>query len=328
MQLGSGFMAAAALYPVTKLGVAELLAEGPKPISKIAQDTGANEDGLYRVMRALSSIGVFAEISPRTFGLTPAASLLRADVAGNMRDLILWMTNHFHLNSWGGMMHSVLTGQPAVEKLYGKHCFDIFRDFPEVDVEFNNAMTNISAMTIPAILEGYDFSGIGTLVDIAGGHGLLISQILKHNPDMKGILFDVPHVIEGAKSRIARLGLESRLQTATGDFFQSIPVGGDAYMMQHIIHDWDDAKAHTILKNIRKALEGRKNGKLLIFDALISDGNGSDFSKWMDLEMMLMPGGRERTENEFRSLLEGAGFKLNRIIPIPSMVSILEAVPV
>src|SRR3954469_8401282 len=161
MQMCSGYMISAALYPVTKLGIAELVADGPKTISELAREPGAHEDGLYRVLRALGCVGLFAEVSPRTFALTPASNLLRSDVAGNMHDLVMWMTNEFHFRTWGDMMHSVLTGRPSVEKVYGKVCFEAFQDLPETNVEFNNAMTNISAMTIPTVLEHYDFSGIG-----------------------------------------------------------------------------------------------------------------------------------------------------------------------
>jgi O-methyltransferase domain len=327
MQLSTGYMIAAALYPITKLQIAELLADGPQPISKLAQSTGANEDGLYRVMRALANVGVFSEVSPRTFALSPAASPLRCDVAGSMRDLVLWMTNDFHFRVWGQMMHSVMTGKPSVEAVYGKPVFDLFPELPETNVEFNNAMTNISATTIPVILEHYDFSGIGTLVDVAGGHGLLISQILKHYPEMNGVLIDLPHVLEGAKKRIERLGLSQRLQTQPCNFFDSVPACGDVYVMQHIIHDWDDEKSLTILKNTRKALDGKKNGKLIILDSLINTDGGMDFAKWKDLEMLTLPGGRERTEEEFRMLLNQSGFKLTRTIPLPAMVSIVEAVP-
>ena len=328
MQMGTGFMVSAALYPAAKLGIAELLADGPQPVSELASQTGANEDALYRVLRALASVGIFAEVSPRTFGLTPPANLLRSDVTGNMRALVLWMTNEFHFKVWGQMMHSVLTGNPAVENVYGKACFEVFSDMPETDVEFNNAMTNISAKTIPVVLEAYDFSGIETLVDVGGGHGFLISQILKHYPNMQGLLFDMPHVIEGANARIQRLGLTSRLQTCPCDFFESIPAGGDAYIMQHIIHDWDDAKCHIILKNIHKALAGKKNGKLIILESIVKADSEPDFCKWLDLEMLTMPGGKERTEEEFRALLQHCGFKLTRAIPLKGMVSIVEAVPV
>ena len=328
MQMSTGFMVSSALYPVTKLGIADLVAEAPQPVSKLAETTGANEDALYRVLRALSSIGIFAEVSPRTFGLTPIANLLRSDVNGNLRELVLWVTNEFHFKVWGQLTHSVLTGQPSVEKVYGKACFELFPELPETNVEFNNAMTNISATTVPVVLENYDFSGIDTLADVGGGHGFLISQILKHYPNMQGTLLDMPHVIEGANARIERLGLTSRLQTCPCNFFESIPPGGDAYIMQHIIHDWNDAKCHIILTNIHKALAGKKNGKLIILDSIVKAGSAPDFCKWLDLEMLTMPGGKERTEEEFRVLLQQAGFKLTRSIPLQGMVGIIEAVPV
>jgi hypothetical protein len=328
MQMCSGYMISAALYPVTRLGIAERLADGPQTVAKLASDTGADEDSLYRVLRALANVGVFAEPSPRTFALTPASNLLRSDVAGNMRDLVAWMTNELHFKTWGDMLHTVMTGRPSVEKVYGKPCFEAFQDLPETNVEFNNAMTNISAMTIPVVLEAYDFSGVKTLVDVGGGHGLLISQILKQYPDMKGCIFDMQHVIEGAKQRSERLGLEDRLEPVPGNFFESVCDSGDAYIMQHIIHDWTDEQCCTILKNVRKALDGKPNGKLIILDSIVNTDGGFDFTKWKDLEMLLLPGGRERTEEEFRALLERTGFKITRTIPLPSMVSIIEAVPV
>jgi hypothetical protein len=327
MTMCTGYMIAAALYPVTKLGIAELLADGPLSIQELASKTGANEDALYRVMRALANVGVFTEVAPRSFGLSPAAHVLRSDVPGSMRDLVLWMTNEFHFKTWGDMTHSVMTGKPSVEKVYGKTCFDVFPHLPETNVEFNNAMTNISAMTIPVVLESYDFSGINTLFDIGGGHGFLISQILKHYPDMKGCIFDIPHVIQGAKERCERLGLQDRLETIPGNFFESVCDSGDAYIMQHIIHDWTDEQCCTILKNVRKAMDGKPNAKLIILDSIVNTDGGFDFTKWKDLEMLILPGGRERTAQEFRSLLDQTGFKLVRTIPLPSMVSILEAVP-
>jgi hypothetical protein len=328
MQMCSGYMITAALYPVTRLGIPDLLAEGPQTIGALAAATGANEDALYRVMRALGNVGAFAENPVRTFSLSPVSNLLRNDVQGSMRDLVVWMSNEFHFRTWGDMMHTIMTGRPSVEKVYGKVCFEAFQDLPETNTEFNNAMTNISAMTIPVVLEHYDFSGISTLVDVGGGHGLLISQILKHYPDLKGCVFDLEHVLEGAQERCKRLGLDSRLTTVGGNFFESVCNSGDAYIMQHILHDWTDERCHTILKNVRKAIDGKPNAKLIILDSVVTTDGAFDFTKWKDLEMLLLPGGRERTEEEFRSLLGNAGFRLTRTIPLPSMVSLLEAHPI
>jgi hypothetical protein len=324
-QIATGYMVSAALYPVTKLGIADLLAQGPRSVADLAQTTSADEDALYRVLRALASVGIFTESKPRTFSLTPMSDLLRSDVPNSFRELALWMTNEFHFKVWGQLVHSVMTGQPSVEKVYGKPAFQLFPELPEVDDEFNNAMTNISAKTIPGILAAYDFSGIETLVDIAGGYGYLLANILRQYPSLKGILFDQEHVIAGARQHVATNGLESRLQTISGDFFEAVPKGGDAYMMQHIIHDWDDAKCGLILGNVRRVLQGKPNGKLLILDSIINADGSADFAKWMDLEMLTMPGGKERTLEEFRLLLQKSGFQITSVHPTPSWVNVIEA---
>jgi hypothetical protein len=328
MQMTSGYMVSAALYVVTKLSIAESLASGPKPISTLARDSGMQQDGLYRLMRALASVGMFAESQPRIFALTPFSDLLRADAPGSMRNLVLWMTNKLHFDVWSEMMHSVKTGQPAIEHVHQKPCFEVFAPELEHTVEFNNAMTNISQMTIPAVLNSYDFSGIKTLVDVGAGHGYLLCEIAKKYPELKGLIFDLEQVLDGSRKRIQENALSDRLSCCAGNFFESIPSDGDAYIMQHIIHDWTDDRALTILKNVHRALDGKKNGKLLVLDSVIKDNSSGDFNTWKDLEMLLMPGGRERTEAEFRELLGKAGFKLTRVIATPAMVAVIEAIPV
>ena len=328
MQFSSGYMVSAALYVVAKLSIAESLADGPKPISALASGTGMKEDPLYRIMRALASVGMFAEPQPRTFALTPVSDLLRADAPGSLRNMVLWMTNKLHFDVWGEMLHSVKTGQPAIEHVHQKPCFEVFAPELEHTVEFNNAMTNISQMTIPAVLGSYDFSGINTLVDVGGGHGYLLCEIVKKHPGLKGVVFDMEQVLDGTRKRIGENRLSGRVSCCAGNFFEDVPADGDAYIMQHIIHDWADDQALTILKNVHRSLAGKKNGKLLILDSVIKDNSVGDFNTWKDLEMLLMPGGRERTEAEFRELLGKAGFKVTRVIPTPAMVAVIEAVPV
>jgi hypothetical protein len=328
MQMGSGYMISACLYTATKLGIADLLGSGPQSVTTLSARTHANEDALYRVLRALASVGVFAESERRTFSLTPVSEKLRIGVPGSVREMVIWMANQFHFQVWGDMFYAVTTGKNATEHMYGKPVFECFAPGCEVATEFNDAMTNISSSTVPAVLEHYSFSGIKTLVDIGCGHGYLLCEILSRYPQMKGILFDMEHVVAGAQRNISRCDLGDRAQVKHGTFFEAVPKGGDAYIMQHIIHDWDDEKAITILKNTRAALEGVVDGKLLILDAVIGPGNGPDFKKFLDLEMLLMPGGRERTEAEFRELLARAGFKVTRIVPTPSMVAVIEAVVV
>jgi len=203
--------------------------------------------------------------------------------------------------------------------------FEHFARNPELSKVFNDAMTGFSSVIIPALVESYDFSGIRTLADIAGGHGAVLTAILEKHPGMTGILFDVDHVIAGARPKIEVQGLAGRVSTASGDFFEAVPPGADAYVMKHILHDWDDEKAALILSNIRKVLP--KDGRVIVIEAVIPPGNEPGLGKILDLEMLVMPGGRERTEEEFRALFERAGFTLTRLIPTASPLSILEAKP-
>ncbi|MGH8459550.1 MAG: methyltransferase, partial [Nevskiales bacterium] len=210
------------------------------------------------------------------------------------------------------------------DRVLGKPIFDYFPTDREESEIFNAAMISMTAMVIPATLEAYDFSGIGTLVDVAGGHGSVLTGILEKHPQMRGILFDLEHVVAGAKPRLERLGLAGRVQLASGDFFQSVPAGGDAFVMKHIIHDWDDARALTILQNCRKA---SPKAKVILLEAVLPSGNDPHFGKLLDLEMLTLPGGRERTEDEFRSLFAKAGYRLARVVPTKSPLSVVEAAP-
>jgi O-methyltransferase domain/Dimerisation domain len=326
MQMSSGYMISASMYVVAKLQIADHLAKGPRSVAELAQETHTNEDALYRVLRALSSVGIFEAQSDRKFALNANSHFMRAEVPGSLRDMVLWMTNKLHFDTWGEMMHSVQTGQSAIEHVFKKPCFEVFEPGVEHTVEFNNAMTNFSQANIPAVLAAYDFSGIDTLVDIGGGHGYLLCEIVKKYPAMKGIVFDMEQVVSGARVRIHQDGLHGRVSCHAGSFFESVPAG-DAYIMQHIIHDWNDEKALTILKNVRHALGSQKNGKLLVLDSVIHHDCKGEFTPWLDLEMLLMPGGRERTEAEFRSLFAHAGFKLTRVIQTPGPATIIEGVP-
>ncbi len=325
LQLGTGFIFTAALQPIVRLNIADLLADGPMSVSELARRTESNADALYRVLRLLASVGVFAESPGKVFALTPMSELLRAGVPGSLRDMVAWMGNRFHFRVWSEMAHSIQTGQPAVEKVTGKSAFEAIFGDPEVAYDFNMAMTCFSRQIAPAVLEAYDFSGIGTLMDVAGGHGAILCEVLSRYPAMKGILFDVPNVIEEANCHICSLKMDHRCQTIAGDFFEQIPAGADAYYMQHIIHDWDDERSLKILGNCRRALEGRPNGRLIIVDSVVPENSQPHPSKWLDLEMLLMPGGRERTESEWRTLFAKGGFEITRIVPLRAAESVIEA---
>ena len=322
MQLSTGYIMSTALHAAVRLKLPDLIGDRHVPVQSLARETRANEDALYRVMRLLASVGVFEEHAPREFGNTAASSMLRSDVPGSMHPMALWMADPTHLRIYADAIHSVMTGQPAVEKTFGMPVFEYFPRNPELSEIFNDAMTAFSGMVIPAVLETYDFSDIGTLVDVAGGHGAVLTAILQKHPGMQGVLFDLEHVIAGAGARIAQLGLTDRCRTVTGNFFEAVPEG-DAYVMKHIIHDWDDERALAILRNIRKAMH--RGGRVILIDSVVLPGNQPDFAKIIDLEMLLLPGGRERTEAEFRALFAAAGLEMTRIVPTRSPLSVIEA---
>lgn len=325
MQFACGFMASRALSIVAELRIADLLANGPKPVAELAKATKTNEDALYRVLRALASVGIFTEVAPRKFGLNPTSELLQSNIPGSLHAMVRFMCDGFHFTTYAEMMHAVKTGETVCQRVLGMPVFEYFaKDRQEGEV-FNDAMTSFSSLVIPAVLEVYDFSPISTLMDVAGGHGFVLTSILEKYPQMKGILFEMEHVCEGARARIAGLECKGRCQVVTGDFFKSIPAGADAIIMKHIIHDWDDEKALTILKNCHRALADKPNAKVILLEAVLPAGNEPHLGKFIDLEMLMMPGGRERTEKEFRTLFAKAGFQLTRVVPNKSPLSVVEA---
>jgi hypothetical protein len=322
-QMAFGALLTQALYVAAKLGVADLLAAGPRPVEELAAATGTHERSLYRVMRSLAGAGVFREAGARVFALTPLAEPLRSDAPGSMRNGLIFMGEQWHFQVWGNMMHSVRTGRPAWGHTHGAEVFEYFAANPGHGEIFNNAMTDMSVAVAPAVVEAYDFSAFGTLADIAGGHGYLLAQILKANPGLSGLLFDVPQVIEGSGALLEREGVASRVRGVTGDFFASVP-SADAYIMKHIIHDWDDERSALILKNINAAMG--PEGRVLIVETVVPEGDEPHYSKLLDLEMLASPGGIERTAAEYAALLAEAGLRLSRIVPTRSPFSIVEAV--
>jgi len=323
MQLGIGYMQAACLYVTAKLRIADLLAAGPTPVSELARQTNVKEGPLYRVMRAISSAGVFREVAPHTFANTPLSETLRADVPGSALPTVLFLCDPLHLRTFAELLHSVETGGTAFKKITGMEPFDFFRQNDEENRAFNAAMTSISAHSVPPAIEAYDFGESGTLADIGGGHGILLAMILQKHRGLRGIVFDLPHVVEGAKPRIESLGLAPRCEVVGGDFFEAVPAA-DSYVMKSIIHDWDEPRALTILKNCAKAMRGPK-GRVILIEQVIPEGNEPSLAKWIDMEMLAMAGGRERTEAEYADLFAKAGLRLARVVHAPSPFSVIEA---
>ena len=325
-QLTTGFQISACLYAAASLNIADRLASGPRGIDELASETKADADRLYRVLRALVSVGVFSEPEPRTFALSPTAELLRSDVPNSHRGFVLFTACPFVINVNSHILHSVQTGQPAVEHLHGKPAFECFSSMPEVAFAFNEAMTSISSFLAPAVLDAYSFEGIDTLMDVAGGHGYFICQVLERYPQIKGILLDLPSVVEGAKCAICERRMDHRCEPVAGNFFEHIPAGADAYFMQHILHDWDDARCLNILGKVKQALAGRKSGRLIVVDTVLPETSEPHPGKFLDLIMMVFPGGRERSEREWQALLDAAGFRITKIVPTRAPDSVIEAV--
>jgi hypothetical protein len=328
LQFTTAYVPCSALWVAAELGVADFISKDATPVSELAQKTKTNEDALYRILRLLAMVGIFTETKSRYFALTPAAELLRSDHPQSMRDTVIWIADPFHFKIASELMHSVKTGQPTVEHVTGKPAFEYFAGDPVELPRFHKAMTNLSAMAVPAAIAAYDFSPFKTIVDIGGGHGFAICSILQKYAHLNGILFDLEDIVPGGEQRICDQKLESRCKTAHGDFFQSVPAGGDLYFMKHIIHDWEDSKAIAILKNCRQALEGKPAGRVVLLEFVVPAGNDPHFSKIIDIEMLFFPGGKERTEQEFRELFAKAGLRMTRVIPTKSPFCVIEAEPV
>ena len=325
LQVATGFFASAATYVVTKLEIPDLLAEGPRTAAELAAATGTNEDALYRTLRAIASIGVFSESAGRVFANTPMSETLRKSVPNSSYDMVIWMLEEPHWRVYGELLYSVQTGKTAWDKVHGAPVFEsLYTTHRELGQTFNRAMTSFSGQTIPAILDAYDFSGAATIADIAGGVGHLLGAVLRANPAAKGILFEIPPVLEGAPAMLASYGVGDRVELVPGDFVESVPVKADIYLVKHIIHDWYDDKCQKILGNIRDVMPD--DAKVLVIDGVVPPPGEPHFSKFLDLEMLMLPGGMERTAEQFESLLTASGFRLNRIIPTRSPVSIVEAV--
>ena len=325
LQIISGFWISRGVYVIAKLGIPDLLKSGPKTAEELAAATKMHAPSLFRILRALASVGVLSSVNGGRFAQTPVSETLVTDAPGSLRWFAVSELGQEHYPAWGNLMHSVKTGEIAFDNFFGVDIWKYFQQNPEDAAVFNDSMSSVTAATNEAILSLYDFSNFGTVVDVGGGHGGLITSILKRNSKVKGVLFDAPEVIEGARPKIEAAGVAERCETVTGDFFKSVPAGGDAYVMKWIIHDWDDEKSITILRNCRSRM--RANGRLILVDCVVPESDEPHFSKFIDLNMLVMTGGKERTAKEFEQLLGAAGFKLLRIIPTELPTSIVEAEP-
>jgi hypothetical protein len=326
-QIASGLRASQALYVAAKLNVADHLAQGPLDAEELSRSTKVDAAALRRVMRALCSLDVFAESPTGKFSLNATAELLRSDVPGSYRAAVLFSVGEVRWRCWSDLLGTVRAGGGGAEQTLGMSLFDFYAAHPEESEIHDQAMRAISAAQVAAIVGAFDFSQAGVVVDVGGGTGELLAAVLSANSLLRGILFDLPHVVAHARNVFTDHGVMDRAQTVGGSFFESVPSGGRTYLLKTVIHDWDDARATAILANCRRAMTA--GGKLLIIERELPEiGERVQAAEpfLLDLEMLVMtPGGRERTSSEFARLLSDTQFKLARIVPTTSPVSIFEA---
>lgn len=306
-----------------ELQIPERLAAGPRTAADLAAECGANEHSLWRLLRALVAMEVLVEAPPGHFGLTPLGEQLRADKLGPAARLF---NSEFHVRSWAHMDHSVRTGEIAFDHVHGMHDWDFYATHPEEAALFDAAMSANTGPVITAIADAYDFSRFPTIADIGGGNGTLLAEILRRHPNSRGVLFDLPHVVERAQARMGDAGVADRIEFVGGSFLESVPSDADAYLMKTIIHDWNDPFAAQIIERCRNA--AGTGGHLLLIERVLPEQVEPKHLEalMMDLNMMVNNGGLERTETEFRRLLERSGFRLDRVVPTDTVFCVLEAV--
>ncbi|MGE2713573.1 methyltransferase [Mycolicibacterium litorale] len=326
LELATGAWTTAALYTAARLGIADQLASGPRHANDVAARIGVDPDGVYRLMRALTSRGVLRQRPDGSFALTRVGDALRSGVDGSLRDMVLFIGHPIRWADWGNLEHSVRTGRTAFAELHGRPFFDYLDGDPEFATVFNNAMTATSGLADEVALGAYDFTGCKLVVDVGGGHGSVLSTILRSAPEARGVLYDLPSVVADAGPTFDAAGVADRASVTGGSFMDSVPDGGDAYVMKNIIHDWSDDDAVRILRNIRTAIA--PGGRLVLLEMVLPERANSFIGLMLDLEMLVTAGGRERTRGEYANLLSRSGFRLTRVIDTITPMSIVEAEPV
>jgi O-methyltransferase domain/Dimerisation domain len=327
MQISQGMWLAQTVATAARLGIADALAQSqPQESTTLAHAIGADPRALARLLRALASVGVLTEPLPDQYALTPVGELLRGDIPDSMRDWLITETDTPHWQAWGQLHEGVRSGQTVVPQLFGMHIYEYYAAHPQDRACFSRAMSNISALVAQGTVQHYDFSCTRHIVDVGGADGGLLLAILDVNPQVRGTVFDQPHVVEAAREAIHAKNYQARCEVIGGDFFQAVPSGADLYVLKFILVDWKDEEALRILQNCRTAISS--DGKLLVIEMTIPDDNRPSPAQLFDLNMLVMTGGQERTVSEYGTLLAKAGFRLTRVIPTGSPFHVLEAVAV
>jgi hypothetical protein len=323
--MGTAYWASRLLVVAAQLDLADRLAARPRDAKELAAELGLHAPALYRFMRSLAGMGVLTEVGPQTFALTPLGEALKKDAPGSARAAILTLAGDLVMRSWDQLLYSLKTGKTALEHIFGKPLFEILAERPEEASLFSETMVGFHGAEPPAVAEAYDFSAFKSIVDVGGATGNLLTHILRRHRQPRGVLFDLPHAVSDAPAFLEAHGMADRIAIESGSFFETVPQGHDAYTLSHVIHDWTEEHCETILGNCRRAIA--PTGRLLIIEMVLPEGDAPHPGKMLDMMMLMGPGGQERTSEEYRALLKQADFRMTRVVPTASAVSIVEAVP-
>ena len=325
IEMGMAFFVSGILHAAARLSLADHLAAGPMSAAELAGPTGTHGPTLHRLMRALAGLGLLTERDGRRFALTPLGEALQTGAPGSARSTLLSFCGPWFWRGWQELVYSVQTGKTGFDNAFGMPVFEYLSKHAGEASLFSEAMVGIHGAEPAAVAAAYDFSGFKSVVDVGGATGNLLAAVLSSQPGLRGVLFDLPHVVVDAPALLTARGVAERVTIKSGSFFETVPEGGDAYLMSHVIHDWNDDQCLAILGHCRKAL--KPDGRLLLIEMVLPAGDTPHPGKILDMVMLVFPGGMERTEAEYASLLQKAGFRLNRVVPTRTAVSVIEAVP-
>lgn len=322
-RLIAGYVLSQTIYVAAKLGVADLLANGTVTVEELAAATGSHPPSLYRFLRALASVGIFVEEDDRRFGLGPLGQHLRSGVANSLRSYAIH-ANEESYRAWGEALHTACTGRPGFDRVFHTSFYDYMAANAEANAVWNQSMsdTERSFVLQQGIVAAYDWSDLNRVVDVGASHGTLMAAVLQHSLHLRGVVFDLPHVVAGAPAELAKAGVAGRCEIVGGDLLSGVPEGGDAYLLSRVLFNWDDDDAMTILANCRRAMA--PGGRILIMEPVIPD-NGVSLASLVDLNVLVVCGGRTRTEAELAALLMRSGLRLAKTLPSPGAWNIYEA---
>ncbi len=321
----TGYWVSQLIFVAARLGIADALGRGAMAPAAIAKKVGAHPPYVRRLLRALASVDIFAETPDGKFRMTPLAETLKRNEPGSLRPFALMVVDNYNWAAWGALEHGIRTGELPFDHVHKMPAFAYLQQHPEKEREFSASMASISGPENAAVAQAYPFSKFSTMVDVGGAHGHLVSEILTQHRNLRGVLYDQPAVVSAATHSgfITNPVIRGRCATVGGDFFREVPAGADLYVLKYIIHDWDDEKAIRILRNCREGM--KRDGRVLVVEHVIPPGNGADWGKLLDINMMVVPGGQERTKLEFQKVMAKAGLTLKRVLPTTSPLSIVEA---